>query len=313
MMARRGVNLACGGRPGVGAFRVRGGWLPALALGVLCSPAVWASQSPGAGSEVGQSAVSQAAGGQQVPPSSPVERGDAPGSAGSQKEPAEATAPAKKGSAFGRFMRDVGGDYKHFFSRETAYWYAGGLGAAGLVHPLDDDIAEEMEEASPTTRALEGGDKYGNLSLQVPLAAGWWIVGHMAGSVRHADAGRDLVRAQISAASWAYAWKYAVDRTRPNGDPRSFPSGHAAATFATAMVLQDHFGWKVGVPFFAASTYTALSRLTINKHWASDVTFGAFVGIASARTVTLHLRNTKFVLVPVAVPRGGGIALVRAD
>ena len=61
----------------------------------------------------------------------------------------------------------------------------------------------------------------------------------------------------------------AVDRTRPNGDPRSFPSGHAAATFATAMVLQDHYGWKVGVPFFAASTYTAMSRLTINKHWAS--------------------------------------------
>jgi hypothetical protein len=207
-------------------------------------------------------------------------------------------------------MRDVGGDYKHFFSKETAYWYSGGLAAAGLVHVADEDIAEEMAEPSATTRALEGGDKYGNLSLQVPFAVGWWVVGHVAGSRRGAEAGRDLVRAQISATSWAYAWKYAVDRTRPNGDPRSFPSGHAAATFATAMVLQDHYGWKVGVPFFAASTYTAISRLTINKHWASDVTFGAFVGIASARTVTLHLRSQTFALVPLAVPRGGGLALM---
>ena len=99
--------------------------------------------------------------------------------------------------------------------------------------------------------------------------------------------------------------KFAVGRTRPNGDPRSFPSGHATATFATAMVLQDHYGWKVGVPFFAAATYTAISRVTIKKHWASDVTMGAFVGVASARTVTLHLRKTRFAMAPYAVPLGG--------
>jgi len=246
-------------------------------------------------------------------PAGAVEPGGTPTDAVRAQAPAETAPPRQEGSAFGRFMRDVGGDYKHYFSKETAYWYAGGLAAAGLVHQADEAIAEEMSEPSPTTRALEGGDKYGNLTLQVPLAIGWWIVGHAAGSARGAEAGRDLVRAQISATSWAYLWKYTVDRTRPNGDPRSFPSGHAAATFATAMVLQDHYGWKVGVPFFAASTYTALSRLTVNKHWASDVTFGAFVGIASARTVTLHLRNQKFALVPLAAPGGAGLALTHVD
>jgi len=219
--------------------------------------------------------------------------------------------PTPQGSGFGRFIRDVGGDYKHFFSPETAAWYGGGLAAAGLVHVADDEIVEALAEPTATTQALEGGAAYGNLSMQVPLALGWWIAGHAAGSARGADAGRDLVRAQISATSWTYALKYAVQRTRPNGDPRSFPSGHAAATFATAMVLQDHYGWKVGVPFFAASTYTAISRLTINKHWASDVVFGAFVGIASARTVTLHLRHQKFALVPHLAPGGGGLSLTK--
>ena len=90
------------------------------------------------------------------------------------------------------------------------------------------------------------------------------------------------MRAQISAVSWTYAFKYAVNRTRPNGDPRSFPSGHSSAVFATAMVLQEHYGWKVGLPIFAAAAYTAASRITVNKHWASDVTFGAVLGMACA-------------------------------
>jgi len=291
--------------------------LPLLLLATLIAlglPLAAAAQPAGVEPRGGTKGMSPPAAGQQAStPPRVVERGDPPADPGRPQAPAETAAPPQQGSAFGRFMRDVGGDYKHFFSKETAFWYGGGLAAAGLVHLADEDLAEELGEPSATTRALEGGDKYGNLSLQVPLAVGWWVVAHAAGSPRGADVGRDLVRAQINATSWAYAWKYAVNRTRPNGDPRSFPSGHATATFATAMVLQDHYGWKVGVPFFVASTYTAISRLTINKHWASDVTFGAFVGIASARTVTLHVRAQRFALVPLAVPRGGGLALTHVD
>jgi len=234
--------------------------------------------------------------------------------ASSQSPPAGEGATSQSvegGSAFGRFMKDVGGDYKHFFSRETAAWYVTGGAAAGFVHIFDDEIAEELAETSPTVRTtLEGGDKYGNLTLQLPIAVGWWVTGRAMGSARAMDAGRDLLRAQISATSWSYALKFAAQRTRPNGDPRSFPSGHATATFATAMVLQDHYGWKVGVPAFAGATYTAISRIIDNKHWASDVTMGAFVGIASARTVTLHLRDQRFALGPYAVPHGWGIGLV---
>jgi hypothetical protein len=234
-----------------------------------------------------------------------------PGQAPDRPSPVE---KPPNGSAFKQFFKDVGGDYKHFFSKETAYWYAGGFAAAGLVHFGDEEVAEALADPPTATQtALEGGDKYGNVTYQVPLAVGWWVTGHLMGSPRAADAGRDLVRAQISATSWAYALKYAVDRTRPNGDPRSFPSGHSTATFATAMVLQEHYGWKVGVPFFAAATYTAISRLTINKHWVSDVTMGAFVGMASARTVTLHVRNRRFVLAPFTAPGGGGIAFVSND
>ena len=57
------------------------------------------------------------------------------------------------------------------------------------------------------------------------------------------------------------------------------------------MVLQQHYGWKLGVPVFAIATYTAASRIVDNKHWATDVVFGAFLGMTSGRTVTVRLRG----------------------
>jgi hypothetical protein len=214
-------------------------------------------------------------------------------------------------SAFTRFMKDVGNDYVHYLSIDTAKWLAAGTIEAVAVHQADEWLRQATQDGDQVSvLSPTAGQTYGNLSLQMPLALGWWVAGHAAGSGRAAGAGRDLVRAQISALSWNYAVKYAVGRTRPNGDPRSFPSGHAAASFATAMVLQEHYGWKLGLPFFAVATYTAASRIVDNKHWASDVTFGAFMGVASGRTVTIHVRSRRVAIGPVAVP-GGGAVMVR--
>jgi hypothetical protein len=215
-------------------------------------------------------------------------------------------ARADEGGARG-FFRDVGRDYLHMFSIENAEWATVGAVATMIVQTQDDEL--HSVTAGPTPYALKPGAPYGNLTFQLPLACAWWIAGHASGRGRAASAGRDLVRAQISAVSWTYAIKYAVDRMRPNGDPRSFPSGHTSATFATAMVLQEHYGWKLGVPTFAVATYTAAERVYDNKHWASDVAFGALVGVLSGRTVTLHLRRTRVALQAMPVPGGGGVTI----
>src|SRR5262249_25683122 len=157
---------------------------------------------------------------------------------------------------------------------------------------------------------MPGGATYGSQWLHIPVAMTWWIVGAAAGSPRQAEVGRDLLRAQISVVSWTYAVKFSTNRTRPNGDPRSFPSRHASTSFATAMVLQRHFGWKVGVPAFLAASYSGISRVADNQHWASDVVFGAFIGMASGRTVTLRLRTARVSVAPMAVPGGLGVTVV---
>ena len=216
------------------------------------------------------------------------------------------------------FVHDVVSDYQHFFSAETARWLGVGGITAFAVHAGDeilragvqetqDSVAVNVLTSTPSTAA---GQTYGNTSFQIPFAIGWWIVGDVVGSARTAAAGRDLLRAQISATSWTYALKYAVDRTRPNGDARSFPSGHTSSAFATAMVLQQHYGWKLGVPCFAAAAYTSASRVVDDKHWASDVVFGAFLGMVSARTVTVSLRHAKVSLAPWALPGGAGVSVI---
>ena len=217
------------------------------------------------------------------------------------------TDPRPDPSPFKSFLSDVGRDYRNYLTLENGQWALVGGTAAGVLAGVDEALADAT--AAPTPTALKPGQTYGNLAFQFPLAVTWWIAGHAAGSQRGADAGRDLLRAQISAVSWTYAIKYSVNRTRPNGDPRSFPSGHTSASFATAMVLQRHYGWKLGLPMFAASTYTAAERVTNNKHWASDVAFGAVIGMLSGRTVTLHLRGAQLGINPVAVPGGGGVVV----
>jgi membrane-associated phospholipid phosphatase len=126
-----------------------------------------------------------------------------------------------------------------------------------------------------------------------------------------ASVGADLVRAQVLTQGITQAIKLTAGRTRPDGTSLSFPSGHTASSFATATVLHRHYGWKVGVPAYVLAGYVGTSRLSENRHYLSDVIFGATVGILAGRQVTMSFGKTKFALTPRAVPGGAGIALVK--
>jgi len=123
---------------------------------------------------------------------------------------AEATEASQEHGWPMRFVRDVGGDYVHFFSKENAGWIGiGGIAALG-VHPADDNLSQWAVDNNPT---MTGADTYGSQILHVPIAMGIWAVGAVAGSGRVADTGRDLLRAQISVFSWTYSIKVAAGRT----------------------------------------------------------------------------------------------------
>lgn len=79
----------------------------------------------------------------------------------------------------------------------------------------------------------------------------------------------------------------------PNGeklsrsDYASFPSGHTTVAFAAATVYALEYKDKPIIPIisYSAATLIGLSRLTENKHWATDVIVGAMLGYLSGRQV----------------------------
>jgi membrane-associated phospholipid phosphatase len=101
------------------------------------------------------------------------------------------------------------------------------------------------------------------------------------------------------------AIKEATRRSRPAGSGFSFPSGHTTATFASATVLQQHFGWKVGIPAYAVASYVAAARIQTQNHYLSDVAFGAALGIVAGRTVTIG-HGHRLMMSPIATSEGAG-------
>lgn len=75
---------------------------------------------------------------------------------------------------------------------------------------------------------------------------------------------------------------------KPDGSQySSFASGHATAAFAVATVFAKQYSDKpvVQIISYSAASLVALSRMTENKHWASDVLIGAALGYFSASQV----------------------------
>jgi membrane-associated phospholipid phosphatase len=122
-----------------------------------------------------------------------------------------------------------------------------------------------------------------------------------------AHLGFDLLRANLVTQALTYGIKVSVRRDRPTGECCSFPSGHASMTFATAAVLERHFGYRASWPMFAVAGYVSASRLTDNRHFLSDVLFGSALGMAAGWTGVGRHGRQDFTFFPV--PTRGGVAL----
>jgi hypothetical protein len=194
-------------------------------------------------------------------------------------------------------------------SRQNLYIALGGGALAFSVHPLDQEFNAHLRSHYEIVNNVYAPAKYyGDTPEQIALSLGTYAYGRLFDQPKVSHLGMDLLRAQAITELLVEPIKFATQRTRPDGsNNQSFPSGHAAITFAGATVLERHLGWKKAALAYVIAAYVASSRMHDNRHYLSDVVFGAAVGTIAGRVVTEHGRET-WTLVPAAVP-GGAVIL----
>ena len=218
--------------------------------------------------------------------------------------------PTPKQTGLRALFGDLGEDIKQLPSMQNLYIAGIGGGLAALAHPADVSFNAHLESHLDGVNAFFAPGKYiGNTPEQIAFSLGTYAYGRFFDAPKVAHLGMDLLQAQILAEIMVEPLKYIVRRERPDGsDNLSFPSGHSAVTFATATVIERHLGWRKSVLAYALASYVAMSRLHDDKHYLSDVIFGAAVGSIAGRTV-VHHASDYWAFTPMSVP-GGGVALL---
>ena len=228
--------------------------------------------------------------------------------------------PPPAHTGFKALLIETANDFS-LYPRRPSTWVILGIGGATalLVHPFDDEVNAKLAGSEAAARFFAPGKIIGSGYTQTGVAVGLYVIGRFV--LPHAEdaprtnkvshLGFDLVRGLIVSETVTYGIKIAVRRDRPTGECCSFPSGHSAAIFATASVLERHLGYRNAWPTLLIATYVAMSRLHDNRHFLSDVVFGSAVGISTGWTVVGRHGRSQFALTPMPIPGGMGVALSR--
>jgi membrane-associated phospholipid phosphatase len=218
--------------------------------------------------------------------------------------------PTPRHTGIRAMLKGIVLDFKHLPSKENLMWAGVGGGLALAVHPLDDNVNEKLVGNTSAEKFFKAGEVLGELGTLLGSASVVYAVGRIKDQPKVSHVGMDLIQSLVIAETLTQTLKYTTRRERPDHSGKnSFPSGHAAETFAFATALERHLGWRYFVPAYVFSSYVAVSRLPANRHWFSDAVFGASVGIIAGRTVTSQEAHP-FPVAVVQVPGGAAVMYV---
>jgi membrane-associated phospholipid phosphatase len=209
---------------------------------------------------------------------------------------------------FKEFPKDVAG----LFTEQNARIVAPAALMALFANRWDQNGVVMARTRFKSAAPFKAGNIGGGLYAQTGGAFAVYALGRITKSTKVTEVGGDLVRAQLLTQASVQTMKFIARRSRPDGSDRlSLPSGHSAGTFATATILNRHFGWKAGLPAYAAGVYVATSRMSAAKHHMSDVIMGAAFGMVAGRTVTIRSGGAQFDVGLSPTPGGGAVTFTR--
>lgn len=185
-----------------------------------------------------------------------------------------------------------------------------------LAGHLDGDMKAEMDRHPKRGYYVDISELAGATGTLLLGSAAGILAGHVLDSDETIRTGTTLLEAITVTALTTEVLKAAAHRLRPDRtDYLSFPSGHASSSFAVATVLAGRYGPWAGVPAYAAATAIGVSRLDADRHFLSDVLFGATLGTVIGYSA-LEVRGAeaargagRWTVAPLALPGGLGVGV----
>ncbi len=182
------------------------------------------------------------------------------------------------------------------------------LGAGFFLYSVDQDIYQWIEDRrSSSSKDISNViTNFGDGRFLAGLITALYISGEIS------DNNSLRKTALLSLESWlttgviVTSLKFVTGRARPwTGESshtfhpfsltsgfHSFPSGHASSAFAVATVVANQSKRAyIDILAYSLATLVAVSRLHIDKHWASDVLVGSSIGYFVAKKISSLDRN----------------------
>jgi membrane-associated phospholipid phosphatase len=238
--------------------------------------------------------------------------------------------------------QDLGTDLKYFavdwgsyltlpFRMDYGDFMIGSSVIAGTV------ISSTTDKAFREATARYGYETYNGDFWDIPTAYGFvqypsifggalYAVGLFARETEIRKTGRMLIQALAYSGTLTMGMRYLFGRERPftsrdgsqynftwfqsEGDTQSFPSGHMVVAAATSTVLAEQIDtWWARVVLYSFAALTGYARLYNDKHWLSDVLFGAALGYGTGIFVINQERRREDEQKKKLKKKGGGFSI----
>lgn len=215
--------------------------------------------------------------------------------------------------------------------RADIFPVAGVVGAGLVLYSLDGQIRHLASKNRTKTLddVSKQAEKLGNGGYDLAIAGVGALAGYAFSDQKLTNTSILAAESFLAANAVGTAAKFVAGRSRPyTGDgkhmfhffnfktPRtSFPSGHTVSAFSVASVYACSYdSLAVKAAAYGLAGMVALQRVYADRHWASDVFFGAALGTATGRLVAAKApgARNKVTLLPVYEPGyAGATAMLR--